>query len=91
MSNFNKINNKMTLLPIGTKIYSFLTHPFRVTRGKIVGHITNPVLRYECLLYDPLKKESYAERMYWVHLTEDEALAAYQQVQRAFDKMTKKS
>jgi hypothetical protein len=78
----------MKLLPIGTKIYSFLTHPFRFTEGEIIGY-TDTLHRYKCRFHDPHLNQFFEETNYWVYTTKEEAKEAHDRIQKSLDLHTK--
>jgi hypothetical protein len=82
----------MALLPIGTEVFSYLDHPFRISKGKIIEHckfpssMRNPPFRYRCEMYDPHKDNTMTESFFWVHLSEAEAKEAHDKIQEIFAK-----
>lgn len=76
----------MALLPIGTEVFSYLDHPFRISKGTIIEHckfpssVKNPPFRYRCKMHDPHKDDTMIESFFWVHLSEAEAKEAHDRI-----------
>jgi hypothetical protein len=80
----------MALLPIGTEVFGFLDHPFRITNGKIIEHCTfpasmkNPPFRYRVEMYDPHKDRTMTDSVFWVYLSAEEAKEAHDGIEKIF-------
>jgi hypothetical protein len=68
------------MIAIGTKVYSFLDHPFRIVEGKILDHVKGNCFNYLCEFHDPKLNQSYFEHCFSVYLTPENAEAVYTRI-----------
>ena len=64
-------------LPIGTKVYMFLNHPFRVCEGVVMEHVSHNLFDYVCEFYDPIQGEKIIKSMIAPFLTPEAAETAH--------------
>jgi len=67
----------LTKHPIGTKVYSFRDHPYKILVGEITEHVDSEFFNYRCRWFDPVLNQHYTESCFAVYLTRDEAKQAH--------------